>query len=102
MYEPAFHDSVFRDLWNLSSTQSFDRAYKCLVHSYAKRLVTRESDGLAAFTGILKVMSRVTGLDFLLGLPKSSLDVALTWILPSCQPSYPSRSIRCESTHTSK
>lgn len=93
IYDPAFYDGAFQDLWNLSSTQSFDLTYQCLVHSYAKRNLTYESDGLAAFSGILRAMTHMTGQDFLWGLPKRFLGVALTW--PCCRERTRRRTEQC-------
>ncbi|KAI1152417.1 heterokaryon incompatibility protein-domain-containing protein [Nemania diffusa] len=79
IYEPAFDDGAFQDLWTLSSVQRFDETYQCLVHSFAKRDLTRESDGLNAFSGILRAMTQVSGTEFFWGLPRMFLGVALTW-----------------------
>ncbi|KAI1750675.1 heterokaryon incompatibility protein-domain-containing protein [Xylaria castorea] len=79
MYEPAFDDGTFQDLWAISSVQGLDRSYKCLVHSFSRRDLTRESDGLDAFSGILRSFTHVSGVDFFWGLPRTFLGVALTW-----------------------
>jgi hypothetical protein len=79
IYEPAFFDDMFWDLWNRSSVQKFLERYQCLVHSFAQRELTCESDGLDAFSGILKAITQVSGIDFFWGLPRAFLGVALTW-----------------------
>ncbi|KAI0911697.1 heterokaryon incompatibility protein-domain-containing protein [Ustulina deusta] len=79
IYEPAFDDGVFQDLWTRSSVQKFGERYQCLVHSFVKHDLTRESDGLDAFGGVLRAITQLSGIDFFWGLPKMFLGVALTW-----------------------
>ncbi|KAK0716016.1 heterokaryon incompatibility protein-domain-containing protein [Lasiosphaeris hirsuta] len=94
IYEPAFYEGAFQNLWDLSTVQSFDETYQCLVHSYVKRCLTRESDGLYAFSGVLRAMTQATGFEFLWGLPKIFLGVALTW--PCCRVRPRRRAERCQ------
>lgn len=79
IYESVFYDGAFQNLWSLPTMQSFDEKYQSLVHIYAKRHLTRESDGLYAIQGVLRAMTQLTGFDFLWGLPMPFLGVALTW-----------------------
>ncbi|KAI0454100.1 heterokaryon incompatibility protein-domain-containing protein [Xylaria acuta] len=79
IYEPAFDEDAFQDLWVPSSVQKFDRSYQSLVHSFVKRDLTRESDGLDAFSGILRAITQVSEIDFIWGLPRMFLGMALTW-----------------------
>lgn len=79
IHEPAFDNGAFQDLWNLSSIQKVDKTYQTLVHSFVRRNLTHESDGLEAFSGILRAITELSGIDFIWGLPKMFLGVALTW-----------------------
>ncbi|KAI8635636.1 heterokaryon incompatibility protein-domain-containing protein [Xylariaceae sp. FL1651] len=79
IHEPAFDNGAFQDLWTVSSVQKVDETYQCLVHSFAKRDLTRESDGLDAFRGILRAITQVSEIEFIWGLPRMFLGVAITW-----------------------
>jgi len=79
IYEPAFNDGAFQDLWTLSSVEKVDKTYQSLVHSFTKRDLTRESDGLNSFRGILRAITQISGIGFIWGLPRTFLGVALTW-----------------------
>ncbi|KAI1111789.1 heterokaryon incompatibility protein-domain-containing protein [Nemania sp. NC0429] len=79
IYDPAFDDGTFRDLWDLSSIQKVDKTYQILVHSFTKRDLTHASDVLEAFSGILRAITQISGIDFIWGLPRMFLGVALTW-----------------------
>lgn len=79
IHEQAFEDGAFQDLWTLSSIQKVDKTYQSLVHSFVRRDLTRESDVLEAFSGILRAITQISGIDFIWGLPKMFLGVALTW-----------------------
>ncbi|KAI0100541.1 hypothetical protein GGR51DRAFT_575382 [Nemania sp. FL0031] len=49
------------------------------MNRFVKHELTQESDGLNAFSGILRAITQVCGIDFFWGLPKIFLGVALTW-----------------------
>ncbi|KAI1198058.1 heterokaryon incompatibility protein-domain-containing protein [Nemania serpens] len=79
IHDPAFDNGAFQDLWTLSSIQKVDKTYQSLVHSFVRREFTHESDVLEAFTGILRAITQISGIDFIWGLPRMFLGVALTW-----------------------
>jgi len=83
-YQSALYQNNFgfqlSDMWTASPTAArFDSTYQNLVHAYSRRVLTRDSDGLAAFEGILHALTQVFGVDFVWGLPKPFLGVAITW-----------------------
>lgn len=57
--------------------------YEDLAVRYMNRHLTRESDRLNAFTGILRVLSALTGERFVWGLPESRFCSALAWHIPN-------------------
>jgi hypothetical protein len=68
----------FRSLWS-SDSFSAEQKYRRLVEAYSQRTLRYESDGLAAFQGILAALKRISGLEFHWGLPLEYLGAALTW-----------------------
>jgi len=53
--------------------------YSGIVSTYTRRELTYSTDALDAFTGTLNVLSRLTGIVFLYGLPAGDLIEALLW-----------------------
>jgi hypothetical protein len=78
IYRHSLDDEDFRQLWQ-PGAESFERKYRKLVGRYSERMLTYESDGLYAFTGILSVFEQAAGQSFLWGLPTLYFGVALTW-----------------------
>lgn len=63
-------DFQIRDLWQI---------YAIAVEEYSKRSITKPSDKLRAFTGILNFLRRPLRGAFFFGLPANLFDVALLW-----------------------
>lgn len=77
MYRHFLRDE-FRNIWAPSKEFAEER-YRQLVEVYSQRTLTFERDGIDAFKGIISTFERVSGLQFLWGLPTMYLSAALTW-----------------------
>ncbi|KAM0438637.1 hypothetical protein ACHAPT_001390 [Fusarium lateritium] len=64
-------------------TVSRTSLYEDLAIRFMNRCLTLESDRLNAFTGILKVLSALTGEHFIWGLPEGNFCHSLTWVMPN-------------------
>ena len=78
IYRQCFSEEDFRQPWS-SDVHGFERTYRKLVDEYSVRTLTKLSDGLDAFAGILNHFERQAGQEFLWGLPTAFLSTALTW-----------------------
>jgi hypothetical protein len=77
IYRHCLRDE-FRNILSPDKEFAEDR-YRHLVEVYSQRTLTFERDGLDAFQGIIGAFERVSGLQFLWGLPTMYLGAALTW-----------------------
>ena len=77
IYRHCLRDEL-RDIWSPNKEFAEER-YRQLVEVYSQRTFTFEGDGLDAFQGIISAFERVSGLQFLWGLPTIYLGAALTW-----------------------
>lgn len=77
IYRHCLRDE-FRNIWS-PNKEFTEQRYRQLVEEYSQRTLTFESDGLDAFKGIIGAFERVSGLQFLWGLPTMYLGAALTW-----------------------
>jgi len=68
----------FRDVWS-SRSEHAEKRYRQLVEVYSQRDLTRESDVLDAFKGILGAFELHSGMEFFWALPIKYFGAALTW-----------------------
>lgn len=64
--------------WN-SDVPTLDRFYRITLEEYSGRSLTYDSDGLNAFSGIIRAFERSAGRKFLWGLPTAFLESTLAW-----------------------
>jgi hypothetical protein len=64
--------------WN-SDITTFDHYYRVLLEEYSARALTFHSDGLNAFSGVIRAFERSMGLKFFWGMPTAFLESALAW-----------------------
>ena len=57
--------------------------YGSYLEGFARRDLTKETDGLNAFKGILNTLRQDLSDDFIWGMPETMFDVALTWMIPN-------------------
>jgi hypothetical protein len=75
----AFSDLQLRQCLRKSEWDT--RAYQSIVESYTGRTLSRPSDALNAIRGILRRISKQTGMEFVQALPQADLLNALMWQL---------------------
>ncbi|EEH16868.2 hypothetical protein PABG_06955 [Paracoccidioides brasiliensis Pb03] len=64
--------------WN-SDIPTFDHFYRVLLEEYSGRALTFDSDGLNAFSDIIRAFERSMGEEFFMGMPTAYLESALAW-----------------------
>ncbi|KAN0120369.1 HET domain containing protein [Hyaloscypha variabilis] len=79
IYRHSFAVNSFRNLWDIMTLDEFEQTYRKLVEEYSSRQLSRESDSLNAFAGILEAFEKTTGQKFFWGLPVALLSSALSW-----------------------
>jgi hypothetical protein len=62
-----------------SDIVTFDHYYRVLLEDYSGRALTFDSDGLNAFSGIIRALERSMALKFFWGMPIAFLESALAW-----------------------
>jgi Heterokaryon incompatibility protein (HET) len=90
-------ESAF-DKWTLSSLQriyvnmnavtsgsgeEFWKTYRRLIRTYSDRSITYPTDALHAFQGVISVITRLTGVEFIWALPQPGFEFYLLWGLNS-------------------
>ncbi|KAL9617163.1 MAG: hypothetical protein Q9160_008017 [Pyrenula sp. 1 TL-2023] len=64
--------------WN-SDVPTFDHFYRTVLEEYSRRSLTYDSDGLNAFSGIIRAFERSAGQPFFWGMPTAFLESTLAW-----------------------
>jgi len=82
---PNFFSPPFSFDFDFSSLESADTDFilntiRKFIQHYTSRYLTYNNDALNAFAGIMSVMSSISGVSFLYGLPEADLLSALLWI----------------------
>ena len=76
---PHMGKSLFNRIQSGEKPQEFQDQYSSLVYLYSPRALSFDSDALHAFQGILNMLSDLTGIQFLWGLPTLLFEQNLLW-----------------------